>query len=270
MRKEMFDSVSEEKKGFMPMNLQFFASSTGSDDGDDDNDDGDEGAGGEGSGDDGGTGDGKDGGDGAGASGGSKGKGAKTFTQAQVNTMMTREKRQGRNAAFNELGIDPKDSKLVKMVKSFVASQKDDGNDDGDGKASEVAAAESRALKAEAKAEAMVLGAKAEFVDDVIVLAMAKMDDDADLKTVIEEIKTKYPSFFGAGTDGDGGSEDDDKDDKGKSTGKRGTGASLRNLGKDKGNKDKNSGKGLGSRLAAQKKSTVAKSTRFIGGRNKS
>ena len=52
------------------------------------------------------------------------GKSEKTFTQDQVNRMMTREKNQGRNAVYKELGIDPKDTKTVAQFKAFIESQK--------------------------------------------------------------------------------------------------------------------------------------------------
>ena len=74
----------------------------------------------------------------------------KTFTQEQVNRMMTREKRQGRAAAFRELGIDPKDNDLISAIKATISSHKQaSGNDDA------VAQLEHRTLVAEAKAEAM-------------------------------------------------------------------------------------------------------------------
>lgn len=53
-------------------------------------------------------------------------KSGKTFTQEQVNKMMTREKNQGRNAVYKELGINPKDSKSIAMVKALIDSQKTD------------------------------------------------------------------------------------------------------------------------------------------------
>ncbi len=53
---------------------------------------------------------------------GSKGNTGKTFTQEQVTRMMTREKNQGRNAVYRELGIDPKDTKTVNMFKAFIES----------------------------------------------------------------------------------------------------------------------------------------------------
>lgn len=196
---------------------------------------------------------------------GDAGKSDKTFTQAQVTSMMAKEKKQGRAAALRELGIDPNDKKAVKMVQALFASQKADEEGSTDESAAKVAEAEAKAARAECKAEAMVLGAKAEFVDDVIVLAMAKMDEDADFKTIIGEIKTKYPMFFGveSGSDKDKEGKDNKdgkKDDKG-ATGKKGTGASMKNFGKeDKGEENKS----LGSRLAAQRRGAQKKESNFM------
>lgn len=186
-----------------------------------------------------------------------KGKSGKTFTQEQVNKMMTREKNQGRNAALKELGIDPKDSKMVAMVKALIESQKTDEQKAAEKDAevqNKMNEAEQRAQVAEAKAEAMMLGVKPQYVDDVVTLALAKMTEDSDLKTIIGEFKTKYPVWFGE-------SEDDDKGgkDKGKGkTGQKGTGSSVKTSKEDKG---KGEEKGLGARLAAQRRGTGKKSS---------
>lgn len=182
----------------------------------------------------------------------------KTFTQEQVTKMMTREKNQGRNAVFKELGINPKDSKAIAMVKALIDSQKTDDQKAAEKEAAEqsaVAEAEQRAMVAEAKAEAMMQGVKPQYVDDIVTLALSKMTDDSDLKTIIGEFKTKYPVWFGK-------SDEDDDDDKGKGkgkTGQKGTGSSVKDSGKDK-----NGGKetqGLGARLAAQRKSGSGKAS---------
>ena len=178
---------------------------------------------------------------------------SKSFTQSQVNKMMTREKNQGRSSAYRELGIDPKDSKMVQMVKSFIESQKTDeqkANEKELETQTKMNEAEQRAQIAEAKAEAMMLGVKAQYVDDLVTLALSRMSEESDLKTIIGEFKTKYPVWFG---------EDnrDDKDDKGskeketkEKTGQKGTGSSVKSS-KEKEDKDN---KGLGARLAAQRK----------------
>jgi hypothetical protein len=186
----------------------------------------------------------------------SKGKSDKTFTQDQVTRMMTREKNQGRNAALKELGIDPKDTKAIAMVKALIDSQKTDEQKAAE-KESEAQTkmneAEQRAQVAEAKAEAMMLGVKTQYVDDVVTLALAKMTDDSDLKTIIGEFKTKYPIWFGESSE-----EDDNDKNKGKGkTGQRGTGSSVKNSDKEK----KGEEKGLGARLAAQRKTGGKKSS---------
>lgn len=189
----------------------------------------------------------------AGKSGGKEDKGkGRTFTQEQVNRMMTKEKKQGRNSVYKELGIDPKDSKSIAMVKALIDSQKTDEE-----KAAEkenenqarISEAEERAAIAEAKAEAMMLGVKPQFVEDAITLALSKIDDENDIKTVIGEFKTKYPVWFGE-------SNNEGEEGKGK-TGHKGTGSSVKS---DK-RKEGSEAKGLGARLAAQRKSGNKKSS---------
>lgn len=189
-------------------------------------------------------------------SGDEKDKSGKTFTQEQVNKMMTREKNQGRNAALRDLGIDPKDSKMIAMVKAFIESQKTDEQKatekDAENQA-KINEAERRAQIAEAKAEAMMMGVKTQYVEDVVTLALAKMTEDSDLKTILGEFKTKYPIWFGE-------SEDDDNDGKDKEKGKagqRGTGSSIKASKEDKGKEVKS----LGARLAAQRRGTGKKSS---------
>lgn len=188
-----------------------------------------------------------------------KGKSGKTFTQEQVNKMMTREKNQGRSAAYRELGIDPKDTKTVSMFKAFIESQKTDEQKAAEKESenqNKIDEAEQRAMVAEAKAEAMMMGIKTQYVDDVVMLALAKMTEDSDIKTIIGEFKTKYPVWFGESSEED--NEDKNKD-KGK-TGKNGTGSSIKGYDKEK----KGEEKGLGSRLAAQRK-TSNKKTSYWG-----
>ena len=164
----------------------------------------------------------------------------KTFTQAQVTRMMSKEKKQGKNSVYKELGIDPKDTKMIAMFKAFVNSQKSDEDVAAENKAendAKLAEAERKALTAELKAEAMMMGVKTQYVEDIVTLAMSKMtDEDADAKVIMGEFKKKYPVWFGEGS-----GEDDSE-----STGKKGTGSSVSN-------KDKNN-KSLGARLAAQRK----------------
>lgn len=184
----------------------------------------------------------------------------KTFTQKQVNQMMAREKKQGRSSVFQELGINPEDAKMLAMVKALVESTKTDEQKVQEQQAqasAKVAEAEQKAMIAEAKAEAMQFGVQPQFVEDVVTLAISKMSDNTDLKTILGELKTKYPVWFNE----DGG--DDDKGGKGtQATGQKGTGSSIK--GSDK-NKGAGTQAGLGKRLAAQRRSGAGKKSSFWG-----
>lgn len=166
-----------------------------------------------------------------------QGKTEKTFTQHQVSAMMAKEKKQGKAAAYAELGIDPNDSKTISMFKAFIEAQKTDEQ-----KAAEevtkqkaaVADAERRAMIAEAKAEALQAGVKADYVDDCITVAISKVNETTDLAAALKELKGKYPIWFGSDDSGNG------------STGQKGTGSSLSKTGSTAG------GNSNGNSLAAQ------------------
>lgn len=187
--------------------------------------------------------------------GGKSGAVEKTFSQAQVTRMMTREKNQGRAAALRELGIDPNDKKAISLVKALIDSQKSEEQKAAEKaaeEASKVSEAEQRAAIAEAKAEAMMAGIKKQYVEDAVALAMTKVSDEHTLKDIFAEFKTKYSIWF------DDDAEDDDDDDKAKKdVGKKGTGSSIKTSKElsGKGKKDDN----LGARLAAQRKATSSK-----------
>lgn len=241
--------MEKEKMNRMPLNLQFFAEKDDVDDDniddtnhDDTDDDSSDDKNGKGKKDD------------SSSSHDNKSKG-KTFTQEQVNRMMTKEKNQGRNAAYKELGINPTDSKMVAMVKALIESQKSDDQKAREKQEEEdtrIAELEQKAFIAEAKAEAMQLGVKPQFVDDVVSLVVMKSSEDTDLKTLIGEYKTKYPMWFGKSDD-----DTDDKENKKKTTGQKGTGSSVKSGKEDK----KDDKKSLGTRLAAQRRISNKKSS---------
>lgn len=172
-------------------------------------------------------------------------KNEKTFTQSQVNSMMTREKKQGRNSMLRELGIDPKDTKQVAMIKAFIDSQKTDEEKEAE-KQQNAFEKEKELAIANAKVEIMKQGVKSQYVDDAVSLVMAQLNDDNDVATVLASFKVKYPVWFE-----NTGEDDDKKDEKNKSVGKKGTGSSVKGNSKGNGSKDNNN---LGARLAAQRK----------------
>lgn len=177
----------------------------------------------------------------------------KTFTQSQVNTMMTKEKKQGRNSVLKELGIDPADSKALESLKNLIASQKTDeelkAQKDKENLEA-MAELQKRAEIAEAKSEAMMAGIKPQYVDDAVTLAFSKMGEDGELKTVLAEFKTKYPMWFNV--------SDDENN-----TGQKGTGSTLKG-----GDKSTAQTKSLGARLAAQKTGNNTNSKKSYWGDN--
>lgn len=182
-------------------------------------------------------------------------KSEKTFTQAQVNRMMAREKAQGRASVYNELGIKSGDKKMVQMFRSFLESQKTDEEKaaekerESQNKLDELA---HRTVIAEAKASAMMAGVKSQYVEDAVTLALAKIqgNEDGDVTTVLNEFKTKYPIWFGISEE----ENNKTKEDKNKSIGQRGTGSSVKSISE---NSKKSNSSGLGARLAAQRKSQL-------------
>lgn len=188
-----------------------------------------------------------------------------TFTQEQVNRMMTAEKNQGRAAALRELGIDPNDSTTINMLKNLLGAMKtpeQQAQEQVSQQNIKIAEAEERAKRAEAKAEAMQLGMNPTYVDDAMVIIMSRLDDKTDVKTLVGELKTKYPVWFNDGQQnnqqqGNGGQGQNQQNNKGQ-TGQNGTGSSVGNTGQNGNNKGV---QGIGARLAAQR--TTSKKSSF-------
>lgn len=253
MYKRELAGVSEESKtGILPMNLQLFAeggeettedSSDGADDEDDEADDTDDNSDDE-------------------AKGAKGKKKEKTFTQAQVNKMMAKEKRQGRRAALKDYGLDGYSKEEIAEAIKQIESKKSDTQKAAEEKVQEQKKAkelEARTLKAEFKAEALGMNCKEKYIDDVVTLAMAKAaeDEDADVSDILDEIKSKHKVFFKNssedGTD-EGTTKGGSKRNKSKSGG---TGGAPREGSKD------GLEKGLGARLAAKRKGKTGESKFF-------
>lgn len=181
----------------------------------------------------------------------------KKFTQAEMTATAAKEKKQGRAAAFREMGF--KSEKEAKaQLEAFrkyqesqltpeqkTAAQIQQANDDKSD-------AEKRAEAAENKLAAIQAGVKKDAVDDAVAIAMMKVEDGKSLEDVLGEMKTqpRYKGFF------DGS---DDEDDKG---GKGGTGTSVRHKSskKDEDGIGKRLGQAQANGNAAAKKSSFFRS----------
>lgn len=173
------------------------------------------------------------------------GKDEKVFTQHQVTAMMSKEKKQGKASAYNELGIDPNDTKTIAMIKAFVEANKTDeqkSNEESAKQQAKIAEAERRAVMAESKAAAMQFGVNPEYVDDCITVALSKVTDTKDLETVLGELKEKYPVWFNVASDNN--------------VGNKGTGTTVGKAGSTGGSSNNYSG--MGKKLAEARRSSNA------------
>ena len=181
----------------------------------------------------------------------------KKFTQAEMTATAAKEKKQGRAAAFREMGF--KSEKEAKaQLEAFrkyqesqltpeqkTAAQIQQANDDK-------SEAEKRAEAAENKLAAIQAGVKKDAVDDAVAIAMMKVEDGKSLEDVLGEMKTqpRYKGFF------DGSDDDDDNGGKG------GTGTSVRHKSskKDEDGIGKRLGQAQANGNAAAKKSSFFRS----------
>lgn len=211
MKSRTIENMLENTLPRMATNLQFFASSGDQDrdDGDDQNDGNDDS-------------DGDDHDDDSDEGDKDSKDNEKKFTQADMTATAAKEKKQGRAAAFREMGF--KSEKEAKaQLEAFrkyqesqltpeqkTAAQIQQANDDKSD-------AEKRAEAAENKLAAIQAGVKKDAVDDAVAIAMMKVEDGKSLEDVLGEMKTqpRYKGFF------DGSDDDDDG-------GKGGTGTSVR------------------------------------------
>lgn len=133
------------------------------------------------------------------------------YTQEQINTMMANEKRTARQALLKSLGIELKEGEkyedAIKRVKGTLDAGKTQAQRDAEAKAAAETAkdeAEAKATKLEMKVAALAAGVNPDYLDDVIVLAQAKVSETNTVDKVMEEFKTKYPAFFKESSGGSG------------------------------------------------------------------
>lgn len=164
----------------------------------------------------------------------------KTFTQAEVNAMMAKEKEQGRKSILKELGVeDIKNAKQgLEDYKKYLESQKTDLEKAQD--AAREAEKSRKALEAEMivsnqKFSALSVGCPAEKVDDVCVLARTRMSENVTFEQALEQVKQSYPDLFNSQ----------------QSSQNKGTGSNANP--QNKGSAQNNGG--FGQRLASQHKS---------------
>lgn len=138
--------------------------------------------------------------------------GGKTFTQDEVNRMMTREKNQGKNSILKSLGFKTEEEakKAMDLYNALIESQKsqdEKASDELNSKSAELEEQTRRAEEAENKLLCFQFGVNKDSIEDVLAIAMTKVNDKDDLNSVLKSMKkeTKYSSFFEESNNGSGG-----------------------------------------------------------------
>lgn len=127
----------------------------------------------------------------------------KTFTQSEVNKMMAREKKQGRRSVLKDLGFSNEEEakKAYSLLNALMDSQKSEGeknNETNKKLEDEKSEAEKRAELAEAKLTCLENGVNKDSIEDVLSIAMSKIDEKTELEDVIKNMKKekRYSVFF--------------------------------------------------------------------------
>lgn len=126
---------------------------------------------------------------------------SKTFTQKELQELLAKEKRQGKNSVLNALGI-----KTVEEAKSVLNAAKAaaDANKTEEQLAADALnaaknaenAAKNELLKANRTIAVMKAGFSPEYVDDVVAIASGKVTEDKDFNAVIEEMKNSHKFYL--------------------------------------------------------------------------
>lgn len=167
----------------------------------------------------------------------------KNYTQAQINSMMANEKRTARQALLRELGFEIGDDQsyqtTVANIKKTLDAGKTQQQLDQEAKTKaegEAKDANARAALAEMKVSALTAGVKPDRLDDMIILAQAKIAGGQQADQAFADLKKNYPDAFGVESSG-------------------GTGSHV-----NPANKTGNDGENRGTRLAKQNKTSVKSS----------
>lgn len=124
----------------------------------------------------------------------------KTYTQAQVNSMLANEKRQGKQAILRALGIKDVNEGKSKMQQQQPNQQQLDEENQAAQLLSNARQAqtnaEARAEAAERKLSVLKTGVRPEFVDDVVYIATGKATDAEDFEAVVTAMKETHSFYF--------------------------------------------------------------------------
>lgn len=125
----------------------------------------------------------------------------KTYTQEEVNALLAKEKRQGKNSVLNALGLKTVDEAKAALNAAKAAADANKTEEQLAADALNAAknaqtAAENNLLIAQRTISVMKAGFNPQYVDDVVAIASRKVTDDKDFEAVIEEMKTSHAFYL--------------------------------------------------------------------------
>lgn len=189
----------ENEKRLFPLDLQFFAEETGNNGNQNDNQNGNQ----------------NDNNSTHNQNNNQNGENGKTFTQEQVNSMMAKEKNEGKRSVLKGLGFGSEEEakKAIELYNALVNSQKtaeEKANEELKKANDEKQSYFERAEEAENKLSCFQAGVDKDSIEDVLAIAKTKITDTKNLDTVLKEMKkeTKYSSFFGSSNNNTGTGND--------------------------------------------------------------
>ena len=129
-----------------------------------------------------------------------EGKEEKTFTQEDVNNLVSRESKKAKESLLKDLGVEDFDSAKdgLEKYQAYIDSQKsesekkDDTIKEKDGVISQLQEENNRLV---ATNEALKQGVSPENLDNVIILANAKVTEDVSIEQAIGKVLEEVPSF---------------------------------------------------------------------------
>ena len=130
-----------------------------------------------------------------------------SFSQADLNRVGAQEKANGKRAMLKELGFENEDAAKSAMAqfKAWQDSQKTEEQKTAEklkNAAQAQSVAEQRAEAAERKLEILKANGNPKFIDDIMVLVSARINDKTDFNEALKSVQTAYPSFFNESSEG--------------------------------------------------------------------
>lgn len=132
-----------------------------------------------------------------------------TFTQEQMNALMSREKHEGKDSVYRALGLDPKDKQALEDAKAKLARNKEQAqqqttqpvSDKQEQAKQEQPATQplkqtSAVLNAEAKVALLGAGVQPELLDDALTLLLHKVEKSEQVQTEVDALKAKHAVLF--------------------------------------------------------------------------